>query len=105
MPSSSATPPTRASSASTSSWVHAATIPQAKATENAAWPSTPRRQRNGQVELDHPHPTSGRVHAGAFSASVRVIGGESVDPRGVSWHRVAGRYVTVETAFVTVGWG
>ena len=38
-------PATRVSSASTSSWVPAATIPEATATENAAWPSTPLRQQ------------------------------------------------------------
>jgi hypothetical protein len=40
--------------ASTSSWVRAATIPEAAATGNAAWPSTPRRQRKGPLHDDHP---------------------------------------------------
>ena len=63
-------PPPKASSASTSSWAHAATIPQAKATE------TPyghrHRTTNGTAKSSLTIPTSRRVHTGALSASVRV---------------------------------
>jgi hypothetical protein len=57
--------------------------PQATATENAAWPSTPSHHRNGQVEPNHPQLRLFTPEP--FSASVRVkCGVDGSD--GVSRH-------------------
>ena len=75
--------------------------PRGQGNGNAAWPSTPRHQRNGQVEPDQPHLYT-------LEPSRRASG----PGRGVGWPAVASRgiestsvNVTVETGFVTVGLG
>jgi len=60
------------------------------------------RAANGTATSSLTIRTSRGVHAGAFSASVRVKAGSRMARGGVSLHRIDGRYVTVETGFVTV---